>query len=89
MPSALIFSATGQVGQHVLKELLATSYFTRVGECGRRVTNLDTIKTGKEKLEQKIIDYEKVDQAGLKDEKWDVIFITFVSLARTVPPPYG
>lgn len=84
MPSALLFGATGQVGQNVLKELLASSYFTRVGEYGRRVTNLDLITIGKEKLEQKTVDFEKVDQAGLKDGKWDVVFITFVALARDV-----
>ena len=84
MPSALLFGATGQVGQNVLKELLASSYFTRVGEYGRRLTNLDTITVGKEKLEQKTVDFEKIDRAGLKDGKWDVIFITFVALARIV-----
>ncbi|KAF8631966.1 hypothetical protein AX15_002102 [Amanita polypyramis BW_CC] len=76
MPSALILGATGQVGQHVLKELLASSHFTRIGEYGRRVTGLDAIRIGREKLEQKAIDFEKVDQAGLKDGEWDVVFIT-------------
>ncbi|KAF8347946.1 hypothetical protein F5887DRAFT_1060703 [Amanita rubescens] len=76
MPSALLLGATGQVGQNVLKELLASSHFTRVGEYGRRVTNLDTITSGKEKLEQKTVDFEKIDQAGLKDGRWDVVFIT-------------
>ncbi|KAF8639098.1 hypothetical protein AX17_001741 [Amanita inopinata Kibby_2008] len=76
MPTALIFGATGQVGQQVLRELLSSSHFTRVGEYGRRVTSAEAITTGKEKLEQKAIDFEKVDQAGLKDGKWDVVFIT-------------
>ncbi len=84
MPSALLLGATGQVGQNVLKELLASSHFTRVGEYGRRVTNIDTITNGKEKLEQKTVDFEKIDQAGLKDGKWDVVFITFVALVRDV-----
>ncbi|KAK2462761.1 hypothetical protein APHAL10511_005279 [Amanita phalloides] len=76
MPSALLLGATGQVGQSVLKELLASSHFTRVGEYGRRVTKPDVIVTGKDKLEQKTIDFEKIDQAGLKDGKWDVVFVT-------------
>ena len=84
MVSALLLGATGQVGQNVLKELLASSHFTRVGEYGRRVTNLDAITSGKEKLEQKTVDFERIDQAGLKDGKWDVVFITFVALARDV-----
>ena len=37
---------------------------------------------GREKLEQKTIDFDRVDQAGLKDGKWDVVFIAFVSLFR-------
>jgi oxidoreductase len=74
--SALVIGATGAVGKNVLKELLSSTYFTKVGEYGRRVTPLDSITTGKEKLEQKVIDFEKVDDAGLKDGKWDVVFIT-------------
>lgn len=45
---------------------------------------MDIITIGKEKLEQKTVDFEKVDQAGLKDGKWDVVFITFVALARDI-----
>jgi len=74
--SALIFGATGQTGQYLLKELLSSSHFTRVGEYGRRVTSLDSLSTGKEKLEQKTIDFEKLGDSGLKDGKWDVVFIT-------------
>jgi len=74
--SALLIGATGAVGKNVLKELLSSTHFTRVGEYGRRVTPLNSITTGKEKLEQKEIDFEKVDEAGLKDGKWDVVFIT-------------
>jgi hypothetical protein len=78
--SALLIGATGATGQYVLKELLASSHFTRVGEYGRRVTSEDNLKvlTGKEKLEQKTIDFEKLDESGLKEGKWDVIFITSV-----------
>lgn len=83
--TALLLGSTGQVGQYVLKELLSSPHFTRVGEYGRRVTSLDSITTGKEKLEQKTIDFEKVDQAGLKESKWDVVFITSV-LNNSLPP---
>ncbi|KII86026.1 hypothetical protein PLICRDRAFT_306878 [Plicaturopsis crispa FD-325 SS-3] len=76
MPSALILGATGQTGQHVLKVLLASKYFTHVGEYGRRLTPLDEITVGKDKLEQKIIDFEKIEESGLKDKIWDVVFIT-------------
>lgn len=43
------------------------------------MTPLEHITVGKEKLEQKTIDFEKVDQAGLATGKWDVVFITYVS----------
>lgn len=59
-----------------MKELLSSTHFTKVGEYGRRVTPLDSITVGKEKLEQKEIDFEKVDEAGLKAGSWDVVFIT-------------
>jgi len=76
--SALIIGSTGQTGRHVLKELLNSSQFTRVGEYGRKVTDLATLPAGKEKLEQKVIDYEKLNESGLKNGEWDVVFITYV-----------
>ena len=33
---------------------------------------------GKEKLEQKTIDFENLSAAGLKDGKWDVVYVTYV-----------
>lgn len=37
--------------------------------------------TGVDKLEQKVIDFEKIQDAGLRQGKWDVVFITYVSSA--------
>ncbi|THU77675.1 hypothetical protein K435DRAFT_786595 [Dendrothele bispora CBS 962.96] len=74
--SALIVGATGQTGQYLLKELLASSHYSRVGEYGRRLTDLQTLSAGKEKLEQKQVDFEKLGESGMKDGKWDVVFIT-------------
>ena len=76
--SALIFGATGQTGRNLLQSLLASPHFTRVGEYGRNVTSPNDIKTGKDKLEQKVIDFEKIQEYGLKQGKWDVVFITYV-----------
>ncbi|KLO18044.1 hypothetical protein SCHPADRAFT_993847 [Schizopora paradoxa] len=72
--SALVLGATGGTGQHVLKEVLASKDFTRVGEYGRRVTQ--DIVEGQAKLEQKVIDFEKLGESGLKEGRWDVVFIT-------------
>ncbi|KAJ6605843.1 hypothetical protein B0H10DRAFT_2076110 [Mycena sp. CBHHK59/15] len=81
--TALIFGATGQVGGHLLKELLASPHFTHVGEFGRRTTSLEVLDTaGKEKLEQRTLDFEKLNAAGLKDAKWDVVFITLGTSAK-------
>lgn len=78
--SALILGATGQTGQYILKELLASPHFTRVGEYGRKVTASEAIKAGKEKLEQKEINFEKLEESGLKEGKWDTVFIASVNL---------
>ena len=76
--SALLIGATGATGKHVLKELLSSPHFTRVGEYGRKVTPLENITSGKEKLEQKTVDFEKLEDAGLNAGQWDVVFITYV-----------
>ena len=78
--SAIIFGATGQTGRYLLQSLLASPHFTRVGEYGRKVTSPSDIKTGKDKLEQKVIDFEKIQEYGLKQGKWDVVFITYVCI---------
>lgn len=78
--SALIIGATGAVGKHVLRQLVASKEYHRVGEYGRRVTPKDQLGDSEsvKKLEQKAIDFDKVEEAGLKDGKWDVVFITYV-----------
>jgi len=80
--TALVLGATGQVGGYLLKELLASPHFTRVGEFGRRNTSLESLTTGKDKLEQKVIDFEKPEAAGFRDSKWDVVFITLGTTAK-------
>ena len=69
------------MGKHVLRELVLSKEFTRILEAGRRVTPLDKLPVeAKDKLEQKVIDFEKIEEAGLAEGKWDVIFITYVKL---------
>ncbi|KAJ7102978.1 hypothetical protein C8R43DRAFT_1047469 [Mycena crocata] len=81
--TALVLGATGQVGGYLLKELLARQHFTRVGEFGRRNTSLESLPAeGKDKLEQRTIDFEKPDAAGLRDGKWDVVFIALGTTAK-------
>ena len=77
--TALIFGATGQTGQHLLRELIASPTFSRVCEAGRRVTPAEELPAdARGKLEQKVIDFERLDEARLRDGNWDVVFITCV-----------
>ncbi|TFY67019.1 hypothetical protein EVG20_g4089 [Dentipellis fragilis] len=84
--SALLVGATGAVGKHLLQELLISPQFNRVGEFGRRVTAPEQLAglddAQKAKLQQKAIDFEKIEQEGLKDGKWDVVFITLGTTAK-------
>ncbi len=73
----MILGATGATGKHLLKELISSSHFTKVGEYGRRVTPQSQIPATN-KLEQKVIDFEAIDRTAFRDDRWDVIFITYV-----------
>ncbi|TRM58750.1 hypothetical protein BD626DRAFT_573261 [Schizophyllum amplum] len=81
--SALILGATGQTGGYLLKELLASPHFSKVGEYGRRVTSADALSDGKDKLDQKAIDFENLSPSGLKDGKWDIVLGTTRKTAGT------
>lgn len=76
--SALLLGATGATGKYVLREALASSHFTRVIEAGRRVTSPEDLADapGKDKLVQKVIDFEKLEAADLKSLDADVVIIT-------------
>ncbi|KAI9458374.1 hypothetical protein BJY52DRAFT_1426482 [Lactarius psammicola] len=64
-------------GRYLLRELIASPTFSRVCEAGRRVTPAEELPAqASEKLEQKVIDFERLDEARLKDGNWDVVFIT-------------
>jgi len=71
--SALLIGATGLIGKLLLPSLLASPHVKRVGEFGRRVT---TPAPGGDKLVQRIINFDKIADAGLKEEVWDVVYIT-------------
>ena len=74
--SALLLGGTGAVGKKLLAELLASDEWTRVGEYGRRVSAPTPESSSAGKLEQKTIDFEALDGAGLKAGRWDVVFVT-------------
>ncbi|KAI0258699.1 hypothetical protein BC834DRAFT_695605 [Gloeopeniophorella convolvens] len=86
--TALILGATGQTGRYLLRELLASPDYSRVCEAGRRVTAEADLPTGaSSKLEQKVINYERLDEAGLKEGKWDVVFVAMGTTLRTAGSP--
>lgn len=76
--SALILGATGSVGKHLLRSVLSSNVFTRVGEYGRKVTPEEQLSeyvpTGK--LVQKVIDFDQIKDAELGKDRWDVVFVT-------------
>ncbi|KAG5352295.1 hypothetical protein C0989_002970 [Termitomyces sp. Mn162] len=77
--SALLIGATGQTGQQILRDLLQSPDFAKVGEYGRRVTDKSALPaSGVDKLVQRTIDFENLEEAGLKEHKWDVVFIACV-----------
>lgn len=73
--TALILGATGATGKHLLREILSSDRFTRVGEFGRSLTAEEKLPVDHSKLDQKVIDFEKLDSAGLSVGNWDVVFI--------------
>jgi len=74
--SALLFGATGQVGQKLLSTLLGSAYYAKVGEYGRKVTAADAIGAGKDKLQQGTVDFEKIGSGDLGGQPWDSVFIS-------------
>ncbi|CCA71840.1 hypothetical protein PIIN_05775 [Serendipita indica DSM 11827] len=76
MPSAALFGATGATGKHILKELLSNKEITKVGEYGRRVTALDSLKdVDTSKLHQKVVDFEKIEEDQDLKQGWDIVYI--------------
>ncbi|KAG8844346.1 Protein fmp52, mitochondrial [Tulasnella sp. 330] len=79
--SALVVGATGSVGQRVLRYLLRGSSYSRIGEYGRYLSDkrelaLEGIsRTALRRLEQKIIDFETLQDGEWTIEEWDVIYM--------------
>ncbi|KAH9968446.1 hypothetical protein BGW80DRAFT_1338589 [Lactifluus volemus] len=81
--SAIIFGATGQTGRHLLRQLIESPTFSRVCEAGRRTTPKEDLPPHADgKLEQKVIDFERLDEAGLKEGSWDVVFLALGTTAK-------
>ena len=72
--TALILGATGTTGKSLLQELLASPSYTLIGEYGLKITSTDQL-TGKDKLQQRVIDFEKLNEGKLNELRWDVVFI--------------
>jgi len=87
--SALVLGGTGQVGRHVLREVLGSAHFTRVCEAGRRLTPLESFPEDvRAKLDQRKVDFEKADsgindwQDAFREGKFDVVFIALATNMR-------
>ncbi len=86
--SALLFGATGATGKHVLRELLSSDQFAKVGEYGRRVTDKAQL-ANTEKLEQKVVNFDKIEQESVKEGNWDVVYITCAHDVQVVVSALG
>jgi len=42
---------------------------------------------GREKLEQKVVDFERIDEAGLKEGQWDVVLVVMGTTAKAAGSP--
>ena len=73
--TALILGADGATGKSLLQELLASLTYTLIGEYGRKITPTDQLPVGKDKLQQRVIDFDKLEDAKLNELRWDVVFI--------------
>ena len=75
-------SFSAQLARRVVTSRASSSnprHFTHVCEVGRRVTPAEDLPAkASGKMEQKAIDFERLEEAGLKEGQWDVIFIACV-----------
>ncbi|KAG2072411.1 hypothetical protein BDR04DRAFT_1096635 [Suillus decipiens] len=76
MSTALILGATGATGRILLRELLSSNEWSKVGEYGRRVTPEADLPPNRGNLEQKTVNFENLEAAELKEGRWDVVFVT-------------
>ncbi|KAG2364654.1 hypothetical protein BDR07DRAFT_1482270 [Suillus spraguei] len=76
MSTALILGATGAIGKNLLRELLSSNEWSKVGEYGRRVTPEADLPPNRGNLEQKTVNFENLEAADLKEGRWDVVFVT-------------
>ncbi|KAG8936314.1 Protein fmp52, mitochondrial [Tulasnella sp. 419] len=80
--SALLIGATGATGRLVLRHLLRSDEFSRIGEYGRRVTDRAELiaeeyeESSMSKLHQKVIDFETLTDGEWAEESWNVVYIT-------------
>jgi oxidoreductase len=77
------FTRVGEYGRRwvCIPFTLPVTYHGEMEFACCRVTPEDQLGPGKAKLEQKVIDFERLEASGLKDGKWDVVYITYVPLS--------
>lgn len=77
--AAFVIGGTGMVGKRLVAELAQSEHFTRIVTLGRRVVAYDG--PGKEKLDQHIVDFDKIDEHKALLENLDVGFNTMGTTA--------
>ena len=69
-----------RVGEYGRRSVTCSRPLLLLIVCILRVTPLDNIGVGKDKLEQKTIDFKKLEESGLKEGKWDVVYVACVAV---------
>jgi len=69
--TALLLGATGETGKELLKQLAASPHISKIVTVGRRVVDLGE---GMDKVEQKVIDFDNIDQHAEQFKQVDKAF---------------
>lgn len=83
--AAFVIGGTGMVGRKLVAELAQSEQFSRVVTLGRRVVPYDG--PGKEKLDQHVVDFDKIDEHKALLENLDVGFNTMGTTAKDAGTP--
>jgi oxidoreductase len=83
--AAFVIGGTGMVGKKLVAELAQSEQFSRIVTMGRRVVAYDG--PGKEKLDQHVVDFDKIDEHKALLENLDVGFNTMGTTAKDAGTP--
>lgn len=76
LKTAVILGASGETGRQLLQQLVASPHYAKVISLGRRQLDLPKEGTGNwDKLEQRLVDFERLEEQGSLFPRVDSAFI--------------